>query len=50
MNISKKGDLIILNINKKIIEVYFSHWEKNNGNGTYFYDINGIKYSIKNSI
>jgi hypothetical protein len=50
MNLSNKGDLILLKINSKIIEVIFSHWEKNNGNGLYFYDTNGKKYSIKNTI
>jgi hypothetical protein len=50
MNLSNKRDIILLKINSKIIEVIFSHWEKNNGNGLYFYDTTGKKYSIKNSI
>jgi len=50
MNLSNKGDLILLKIKRKRIEVIFSYWEKNNGNGLYFYDTNGKKYSIKNTI
>ena len=50
MNLSNKGDILILKIDNKIIEVIFSHWVKKNGNGIYFYDINGIKHSIKKTI
>jgi hypothetical protein len=50
MNLSNKGDILILKIDNKIIEVIFSHWFNKNGNGIYFYDTNGIKYSIKNII
>ena len=50
MNLSNKGDVFILKIQNKIIEVIFSHWKKNNGNGIYFYDIKGKLYSIKNCI
>jgi NurA-like 5'-3' nuclease len=50
MNLSNKGDILILKIDNKIIEVIFSHWVNKNGNGIYFYDTIGIKYSIKNII
>jgi hypothetical protein len=50
MNLASKGDIFIVKIDNKIVEVIFSHWVKKNGNGIYFYDINGIKHSIKNTI
>ena len=47
MIITNKGDLILLVINNKIVEVTFSHWEKPHNNGEYFFDIKGNRYSIK---
>jgi hypothetical protein len=44
MTITTKGDKIIL---KNAQEIIFSHWEKKNGNGVYFFDINNKKYHIK---
>jgi len=50
MNTTNKGDIFILKINNKIIKIVFNHWQKKNGNGIYFYDIKGDKYSIKDII
>jgi hypothetical protein len=50
MTITSKGDIFILRIKENIIEVIFDHWEKNNGNGTYFFDNKANRYNIKNCI
>lgn len=41
-----KNELVILKIEGKIIEKYFSHFEKQNGNGVYFFTTDGIKHHI----
>lgn len=42
-----KKEIIILKIDGKIIEKRFSHYEKKNGNGGYFYTTDGQKYNLK---
>ena len=42
-----KKDLIILKLPNGIKEIFFSHYEKKNGNGGYFFDTNGNKWNIK---
>ena len=42
-----KGDIVILKIYGKVIEKQFSHYEKKNGNGGYFYTTDGAKHHIK---
>jgi hypothetical protein len=44
---SSKGDIVIIKIDGKVMEKQFSHYEKKNGNGGYFYTTDGIKHHIK---
>ena len=41
-----KNELVILKIEGKIVEKYFSHYEKQNGNGVYFFTTDGVKHHI----
>ncbi len=38
------NEIVILKSGK---EVFFSHYEKKNGNGSYWFDTNGNKHHIK---
>lgn len=42
----KKNELVILNIEGKIIEKYFSHYEKQKSNAVYFFTTDGVKHHI----
>jgi len=47
MTIEPIKETVILKIDGKIIENQFSHYEKKNGNGGYFYTTDGQKYNLK---
>lgn len=50
MDLSTKNQTITLNQKFNFKEVIFSHWEKKHGNGLYWFDIEGNKYSISDII
>ena len=50
MDLSTKNQTITLNQKFNFKEVIFSHWEKKHGNGMYWFDIEGNKYSISDII
>lgn len=49
-NLTTKNDLIILNINGQIKEVYFERWLKKHNNGVFFIATDGNTYNINDSI
>lgn len=48
MNIAQqKGETVLIKQGRTVIEVIFSHYEKPNGNGSYWFDTKGNRYHIK---